>query len=160
MAQEEGVIVYDNRRGDYPNPEILAKESLTMATGLDERNLYVQHIRQLIRERRKHSAEQGIPINLGTLTLDMQRAYIQSTINGNGGGQGGNLKKMSYGDFVQVIEFAERIIPFIVRAEIIPTPDMSPLLEKQEEEEEEDIVKWEVDESEDDWSEMKQELGE
>jgi FPC/CPF motif-containing protein YcgG len=79
MKQAEKVYDYDvgrSEEGDYPKAEILDWQSQFMATGLREESVYEQQIRHLIQERIKQANEQGIQINLGTLTLAMQRAYM------------------------------------------------------------------------------------
>ena len=114
MAQEaKGVKCdVDNKRIEYPYPEILATHSLTMGTGLYEELTNEQQIRDLIKQRKKQAQEQGTEINFGTIILAMQRAHIQTALWKENMG----IPK-EYID--QDLEFAEQDIPRIVREELL-----------------------------------------
>ena len=114
MAQEAKGVKFDvdNKRIEYPYPEILATHSLTMGTGLYEELMNEQQIRHLIKQRKKQAEEQGTDLNLGTITLAMQRAYVQTIL-------WHWYMGIPKEHIDQDIEFAQYIIPKVVREELL-----------------------------------------
>jgi hypothetical protein len=134
---------YDIRRRECPKAEIDGKQFQFMGTGLREESVYEETIRVLVRDRVRQAEQEGIEVNLGTLTLAMQRAYTNMI-------RWKNEMGVSSNQLIELnIKFLKQEIPEIVRAECVGL-----LLSHEEEEvKEQDMTKWEVDESEDDWSE-------